>query len=558
MNSKHLPRTKSNRYDVIPKALFLITVLVSILTTWHVTNYFLDGDAASEMVLAKHWLDTGSILSKDWIYGSEIRLLHMQLLYAPLMLLFEDWHLVRFLGAVIAQLLYMASYAFLIRQTGLDKRYFYIGGTVLLLPVSVAYGRVILYHNHYMPNIIISFCLIGLFLGFTQQHSWKKTTTWLRLLVMLALSFLSGINSLRQLMITHCPLLLMLALLCFLEDARSEEPEKTAFLNPQRLQLLILAVMNACASVAGLVVNKLLVKMGYTVSVEPDANKLSLLDTSGLHQLFHGFFHQFGFRDRVSLFSPAGILAMAGLALSIYVVVISVRRLLSRTTDQDIRKTILFLFFLCYTSTMVLVFFITGSAVHCYPLYLSLCLPWAVPLLLDNFFHRPKSFHFLHLKRLFAWLAVVLLFVNGAANLTWFHGSKLFDQPYEGLFAQVPDKKEAMSDFVDYATENGYDVGYSLHWEANLTTEMTNGQIPMVSVNCDNDNGNLVYCNCLTSLWLREMPVEKPFFLLDAYYRDSFENLSDSAQYCKLVFADDRHCFYDITNLEGFISLLYS
>lgn len=558
MNNKGLSRTRPSWRDAVPQVLFWATVLVSILTTWHVTSHFLDGDAASEMVLAKHWLDTGSVLSRDWIYGSEIRLLHMQLLYAPLMLIFEDWHMVRFLGAVIAQLIYMASYAFLIRQAGLDKRYFYVGGTVLLLPVSVAYGRVILYHNHYMPNIIISFCIIGLFLGFARERNWKKAGTWLQLLAMLALSFLSGINSLRQLMITHCPLLLMLALLCFQEDARSEEPEKTAFLKPERLRLLIPAVCNAGASVAGLVVNKILVKMGYMVSVEPDANNLFLMDSSRINLMLHGYFHQFGFRDRISLISPAGILAMAGLFLGAYVMVIAVKRLLAGTAGQDIRKTILFLFFLCYTAVMVLVFFITGNAVHCYPLYLSLCLPWAVPVLLDNFFRRPKNFHFLHLKRLFAWLAVVLLFVNGAANLTWFHGSKLFDQPYEGLFAQDVDKKEAISGFVDYAVENGYDVGYALHWEANLTTEMTDGYMPMISVNCLEDSGNLFYCNCLTSLWLREMPVEKPFFLLDAYYRNCFENLSDAAQYCKLVYADSRHCFYDIIDLEGFVSTLYS
>ena len=540
----------------ILRILFWVVFAVSIWTTWHVTEQFLDADAASEMVLAKHWLDTGSILSKDWIYGSEIRLLHMQLLYAPLMLVFEDWHMVRFLGAVIGQCLYMASYAFLLRQAGMEKRYFYVGGTILLLPVSVAYGRVILYHNHYLPNIIISFCLVGLFLGFVRKRDWKKPGTWLQLLAMLTLSFLSGVNSLRQLMVTHGPLVLMLLAFCFLEDSRSSQPEKAAMLQPERLRVLLTAGVNALASLAGLVVNKLLVKWGYMVSVEHDGNMLDLQDGAFLDEMLHGYFHQFGFRERIYLITPAGILAVLGLFLGGYAAVVAVKRLKAWNGEEDIRKAVVCNFFLFYTGVMLVVFLMTGNSGYYYPLYLSLCLPWAVPMLLDNFFRTPKHYHVLHGKRLFAWVSILILVLNGAANLTWFHGSKLFDQPYEGLTAQSPDKKQAISGFVDYAVDNGYDVGYSLYWEANLVSEMTNGKLPMISVN--GVERNLVYCNCLTSLWLREIPAQKPFFLLDAYFQPDFENNSDSAQFCELVYQDGRHCFYDIIDLEGFVATLYS
>lgn len=225
-----LNASRPNWLRQLPKVLFYITFLVSILTTWHFVKYYLDSDASSEMVLAQHWLDIGKILSTDWIYGSELRVLHVQLIYAPLLLIFDDWQTVRFLGAVIMQVLYLASFGFLLRQAGVDKQRFYLGGSLLLLPVSVAYGRIVLYHNHYLPNITISFFLVGLVLSFAREQNWKTLWPWLRGSILLALSFLSSVSSIRQLMITHAPLLLALLVHWLLEDSREPEAKLTALL----------------------------------------------------------------------------------------------------------------------------------------------------------------------------------------------------------------------------------------------------------------------------------------------------------------------------------------
>ncbi|MBP3685395.1 MAG: hypothetical protein J6J12_10630 [Oscillospiraceae bacterium] len=539
----------------IPELIFFLAAAASILTTWYATGQFLDSDASSELVLAQHWVQTGNILSKDWIYGSEFRLLHMQLLYAPLMLVFEDWHMIRFLGAVLAQAIYMAAYVFLLHQAGLDRRFFYLGGAILLLPVSVAYGRVVLYHNHYLPNIIISFFLVGLLLGFSQQKNWKKAGTWLRLATMLALSYLSGIHGVRQLMITHGPLVLILVAFSLIDDSRSTEPHKTAFLKPERLHLLLCAVANTVAALLGLITNHHLINQGYCLAVNPAGFWLGIQSGSTTGDILHGYFHQFGFRENVPMVSLIGILSFGGLLLGIFLVVISVKRLLCTRDHKDIRQEILFQFFLFYTGIMLLLFVITSGG-YCYTLYLSLCLPWAVPLLLDQFFHRPAEYHILHPRKLFAWLTVLLLFANGVANLTWFNGSKLFDQPYEGLLYQDTDKKEDLSEVLTYILENGYDAGYAPHWECNIVIEMTNGQLPVATVL--NMGGNLSYGNCLTSLWFRDVPTQKPFLLLEKAAQASFERDPSSSQYCTLVYDDGRNCLYDILDLEMFIPTLYS
>lgn len=157
--------------------LFLLSAVLSVITTYYVSSHYIDSDTSSELILASHWIETRNIFSEDWLYGSELRLFHVQLIYVPLMLLFEDWLTVRFLGALIMQAIYIASFGCLVHAAGKCRRFFFLGAALLLLPVSIAYGRIVLYHNHYLPNITFSFLLLALSMGFTNEVDWgsKKT-----------------------------------------------------------------------------------------------------------------------------------------------------------------------------------------------------------------------------------------------------------------------------------------------------------------------------------------------------------------------------------------------
>ena len=41
---------------------------------------YLNGDMASEMILARRQADTGSLIQMDWLYSTEIHTIHMNLL----------------------------------------------------------------------------------------------------------------------------------------------------------------------------------------------------------------------------------------------------------------------------------------------------------------------------------------------------------------------------------------------------------------------------------------------------------------------------------------------
>ena len=63
---------------------------------WRNVTDLLDSDMASDMIYADLLRQEGSLLSSNWYYSSEIRILSNHLFFTPLFYLTRDWHLVRF------------------------------------------------------------------------------------------------------------------------------------------------------------------------------------------------------------------------------------------------------------------------------------------------------------------------------------------------------------------------------------------------------------------------------------------------------------------------------
>lgn len=558
MKSNLLSPPSRLRANLLPKLLFLFSAILSIVTTYYVTGHILDSDASSELVLAKQLAETGKILSSDWYYSTELRVVNTQLVYAPMFLLFHDWHLVRFFSALVMQAVYILSYGFLLHQSGFSRNSFYGSASLLLLPVSVTYGRIVLYHCYYMPHIIISFLLVGLFLGFASKKQLFSVKGGLRLFCLLALAFLGGLGGIRQLMITHAPMLLAVLLACIAEDFHNGKTDTPSLLSRQKLILLAVALLSLAAAFLGYKVYTGVFPRYYNFSSGYTNTDLGILDFSELGEVLYGFLHQFGFRKEISMLSILGILSLGGIFAAGYCVYLAVRNSCAHRPGKDLRKTLVCSFFLCYTVVMTAVFLITSSYYY-YPLYYALCLSWAVPLLLSIPEHVPQDLHPLHMKRLFSWAAVLILFVNGLANAAYFNGVEKFDQVYEGLTIQEKDKADQMAPVVAFLVENGYDAGYADFVEGNLVTELSDGQVAMTNLRIPgtfNDNTmELQYYNWLTSQWQQEAPKEKPFLLLRQRNLNRFEN-SGYFQYCTQVYTDEFHGVYRIDDLEGFLNLV--
>ena len=193
---------------ILCAALLLLALVVSFRTAWIVSSTLLDSDASSELILGEKLAREGGILSSTWFYSTELRVLYNQIVYSLLFRLFSDWSLVRFLGAVIMQLLMLGAFYFLSRQAKIPFERFCVGGAAMLLPFSVAYGRIVLYHNYYIPHIIVVLTTVGLYLSLAKENrSERKWAFPLKAALLCLLAFGGGLGGVRQLMICTGPLL---------------------------------------------------------------------------------------------------------------------------------------------------------------------------------------------------------------------------------------------------------------------------------------------------------------------------------------------------------------
>ena len=545
---------RRNLFSRFPQVLFLITVILNLVTTYYVTGHYLDSDTSSTLVFSKHLADIGKLFSQDWMYSTSIDVLDSHLIYMPLFSLLDNWRYIRLIGTLILQAIYLLSYAYMLRQTGVSRQVFYLSASLLLLPVSVAHGRIVLYHCFYIPFLALDFLMLGLVFRCAKVFYWKKIRSYLPVIALGILSFLGGCGGIRQLMIAHAPMVLSTFLFCFLDVYRDGKKISEVLIS-DRTSILFFSVLSAGASFVGFLVNTFYLCKRYTFA-DYGSTELFILDFAELDDVLYGFFHQFGFREQVSMISAIGILSLLGLIAGIYCVYASIQVIKRYSKEDNIYITLLHTFFLFFTAVTVFSLFITGGGTdYYYPLYLTFCVSWAVPFLVSS--HKDicvkKGFSF---EKLFSWITILTLFVNGFANMTFFNGSKAFDQVYEGLIFYEPDKKETLSGAVAYLSENDYEIGYATYWEGNVVTEITNGDIQMINLLMGGEKGNLYYYSWLTSLYLREVENPKPFLLLPYGFQSSFE-LSDSYQYCKLVYSDDYHYVYDILDHEAFIQTLY-
>lgn len=539
----------------LPAILFWITAALSLCTTYYVTGHFLDSDASSTLVFSQHLSEIGKLFSQDWMYSTSIEVLDCHLIYIPLFSLLENWRYIRLIGTLILQAIYVLSYAYMLRQAGVSKQVFYLSASLLLLPVGVAYGRIVLYHCYYIPMLVLDFLMLGLVFRCAKVFHWKKIRSYLPVIVLGILSFLGGCGGIRQLMISHAPMVLSAFLFCFL-DFYEEGKKISKVLTSDRTSILFFSILSAGASFVGFLLNTFYLRKRYSFA-DYGSTKLFILDSAEIDDVLYGFFHQFGFREQVSMISTIGIFSLLGLIAGIYCVYASIQVIKRYNKEDNIYITLLHTFFLFFTAITVFSLFITGGGTeYYYPLYFTFCVSWAVPFLVSS--HKgissKKGFS---LEKLFSWITILTLFLNGCANMTFFNGSKAFDQVYEGLFFNEPDKKENLSGAIAYLSEKEYEIGYATYWEGNVVTEITNGDIRMINLLMGEADGNLCYYDWLTSLYLREVENPKPFLLLPFDFQSPFEQ-SDSYQYCKLVYSDDYHCVYDILDRDAFIQTIYT
>ena len=517
-------RQKVRIPSILSALFFALCGLMSLYLTYKTAGNLLDSDASSELVLARLLADTNQILSRDWFYSTELRVLNTQLIYMPLFKIFSDWKLVRFFGALLLQAILVLSYYFLSRQAGFSRNVFFLTGGLLLLPASTPYARIVLLHSYYVPHIAIGFFLLGLLLGFGNSEK-KKGLRIAYLFLFLLLLCSDGFRG-----VTH------------------EEMEAGSVSALRRLRTaaccreartLYLSAAGAAFAAVGYLLNSRVLDGIYSFT-NYGGMRLKNPAVGDVDPLFSALLELFGYKANAKVFSKEGIASLLGAACLVLVLLMGIYLVVRIRRVETLPWKLLALFFVCTLVLNTAVFLLTKTTLALY--YIPIFI-YFVPLL---------AVWLGQCKRVFPplWYGVAGLvaavFFGNSLLITHYFVKKPQDSPivYSGLVYTERDTVEHLTPVVGFLQDNGYTFGYANFWDANVITEMTNGQIEMVNTNIGQQ---LTPYNWLMSKKLLEPGYHtgKTFVLLSAVGEKSSSDAGyDWLKQGEKVYSDGRFSVY--------------
>ena len=516
----HLSRNAStnriNLITIICGLLLLFVFLLSARTVLYISETTLDSDTSSDLVLAEHLAKTNQLISNDWIYSTEIHVFDNQLIYSLLFRLTDNWRLVRIGSTLIQQILMILSYFFLCKKAHLSLNSILFTGSLLLLPINVAYGRIVLYHGFYPYYFIMSFLVVGLLIGVLDNRNKHVLIDYVALL---AVSFLFGLKGVRPLLLIYVPIMFIYTIQLF----HRIYTHRQSFISKETLHMMAIPTSALLFCLLGFWGNCRLSNT-YLFSNYKDVINWEIIPVSEWPELLRGILYQFGFRSKLNVLSFIGILSGCAIICAIWAFFQSGKALLINT-DYNQGKILLEGFFVASFGITIFAFIFAYDSSYYYLLYLIPCAAWIFPLLascldqtsIDQFISNARGF--------FPIICAFTFLCNGFLNLFWFSDDIYINQPYEGLYYQDAAIVSSLSNAADYLTEHNLTTGYATFWHANVLTEMTNGRVRVVSVKDVPDFP--VFYDWLTFKTAPTSPNGLAFLLLNKYEDNyTFEDAS--------------------------------
>ncbi len=465
----------------------------------------LDGDMSSSSLIAAWNLSKESGLAKfmspNWYYSTEVMILDTQLVYMPLFLIFEDWHVVRLLGTIIQYILLLLSYYFFCSQANI-KRSFPISASFLLLPFSdVHFSLVLMGTFHYTFYLMALFVMAGLYVGFATKADLSRRSYSLRMISLCLLSFLTGLTGLRMILLFHLPAV-ALAVMMY-SASRCGWKRLNLLTAKQSGKLLVSSVIAIVFALVGDLFNAGVLPKYFSFA---NYHSLSLLDFNidRVWEFINDLFFCFGYETYKSAFSSALAGALLCLCLTLLAVVCICRSFkrheqLPANPHKSI-ITLLWVFSLGFFAAVLAltdVLYWWGTLAPVVPLLIPIIAAW----FLED--HEWK----LSWKTAIA--GVVACAVVASSGYQYLKFST--DQTYE------------LRMITDVLLQEGYTEGYSAFWQGTPITEFSDGQIEIRVWEDDDEYKEMMDVDSIYR-WLQAKshettkPVGKTFVLFSKFY----------------------------------------
>ena len=493
-----------------------------------VMDYLIDSDMSSELVLAKILAAEKRFITTSWFYSSELRVLNTNLVFMPLFLITDNWHIVRIAGIVILDLILFISFYYLAKQLNIKHipwiAFLILGG------VSKDYLLFVTLGSYYVPHFAISFFSVGLVFSIFKEND--KTRRFIKFIILLCLTFAAGLEGMRLVSTCYLPLVVSSVIYCFIKELDYLKEGKFNF-KESSLNLVCVSILVFVISFVGNLVNShILPNYGYTYKMDGTDLYYSDFDFKSIGNVIDGWLDVFGYQsDGLYVFSKYQLVLKPLFAVLFIVICWATVDILINNKKYDKYEIFTDIFYLTGSVIISALFiFTTTPYVNRYLLPVSIFSVFVVGIFFSHYKIDWQKWPL---------LICISLFVIGN---TYF----LINWQKENNRYNVKN----LLVIKDILLENGCYAGYSRdHWNGyNILTEYTDGLIETWRIS-DGDTSHVAH-------WLQakahvyETPEGKVFLLL---WNSEIENeeitfRSDPSEY--IYYKDDDRTLFIFDSLD--------
>lgn len=473
---------------------FAAVVLLTVGMNVFVANHILDGDASDHMLRGWIIAQEKNPFTHNYCYTTEVSLPGVSWFFSLFFLFSDDWSLVRICGTLVIQALYVLSFFYLCKRAHIGSlRVRAIAAALLLLPFSVPYARIVLYHLYYAIYLTNAFWMVGLTLGLMEARSVRKAA-WPACLLA-ALWLCAGLNGIRYMMILGAPMLAFAVVqaLLTLRHYRWEKGrllgEGGSFFSSDAMRLIWILTGSFLFFLTGYALNVKVLLPFYGIVDSSATFFFPGENAEHYASMFNSWLVAIGVRSsRLPTVGITGVSLLAALVSFGYLLCISASNVWDMRTPVVSRMAPGLLFSSFVTTTLIFIF---DSGWRHYSLYYVPVVAFAYPALAVEL-ARLKESAVSASRKLLILLTCMCFLYQGAYTVYYIAVDRWDMDRWTGLSNQDMFLADTAQVYADFMMDNGYTYALAPYWYANVMMELTDGQLAVGMVELAEKEGELI------------------------------------------------------------------
>lgn len=444
-------------FSIITGVIILCMVLFCILKP----DNLMHSDTTAEVILSKLLAEENKLITTNWFYSTEIRIVYSHLLMVPLFKIFSSYRLVKFLSVFLFYILMLVAYLFVSKRLEIKKKWALIGLALFFSPLSNEYLDMMFIGCFYSSQAICTYFILGTvavwFMKKERIMNEGKKKSWfgVSFIATHIFSFILGLSGLRYLASLFLPMLLAVVWILFSEeeDLFQSNPKK----KPWVMNLIYTLTILVCAGI-GFLVNKFYLATHYSFDTTSEVVFVPLSDVAERFleslKLMVEFFGYYP----VEVVSGRGIVNVIKMALFAFFVGAIIYLFRHRMDKLNrLQRFLLYYFILVLLINWYMLVFTEVLMQYRYwiPVYI-------IGVLLVSMFFQVFT-------PSISWQKHVYGVCIGLAALSSLYGELWQDAKYNDC-----EKRYAYMEFLE---SQEYTFGYATFWNASVTEYLSNGKM---------------------------------------------------------------------------------